>query len=92
MLLANGKEGWGYTVGYAEKPITSHTPSGEVRTTEVTDWALGVRHFTLVFDDRMVIDVTFKDDGTGIGVTAMELQYPRRNLGLVHSAALRRLS
>ena len=77
MLLANGKEGWVYTVGYAEKRMTSRTPSGEVRTSDVTDWALGVRNFTLVFDDRVVIDVIYKDDGTGIGVTAMELQYPR---------------
>lgn len=77
MLLANGKEGWVYTVGYARKQMTSRTPSGEVRSTEVTDWGLGVRNFTLVFDDRVVIDVIYKDDGTGIGVTAMELQYPR---------------
>jgi len=33
----------------------------------------------LVMDDRdrVVIDVIYKDDGSGIGVTAMELQYPR---------------
>ncbi len=78
-LLANGKEGWVYTVGYAKKRKTYRTPSGEVRTIDETNWALGVRDFTLVLDerDRVVIDVIYKDDGKGIGVTAMELQYPR---------------
>lgn len=75
--LANGKQGWVYTVGYARDRKTYRLPSGETRKVEETDWALGVRSFTLVFDDGVVIDVIYKDDGTGIGVTAMELQHPR---------------
>lgn len=77
MSLANGKEGWVYTVGYARDGKTYHLPSGETKRVEETDWTLGVRSFTLVFDDGVVIDVIYKNDGTGIGVTAMELQHPR---------------
>ena len=77
MSLANGKEGWGYTVGYARDRQTYHLPSGDTKRVEETNWALGVRIFTLVFDDGVVIDVIYKDDGSGIGVTAMELQHPR---------------
>ncbi|MDY6981371.1 MAG: hypothetical protein SV201_15985 [Pseudomonadota bacterium] len=75
--LVNGKEGWVYTVGYARDRKTYQQPSGETKRVEETDWALGVRSFTLVFDDEVVIDVIYKDDGSGIGVTAMELQHPR---------------
>ena len=78
-LLANDKEGWVYTTDYAKKQTTVHLPSGEVKAVDITDRRLGVRNFTLVFDDRLVIDVIYKDDGKGIGVTAMEMQYPRPN-------------
>lgn len=81
MSLANGKDGWAYTVGYASKRPTYRMPSGETKTVEETDWELGVRSYTLVFDDGVVIDVIYKDDGTGIGVTAMELQHPRPQRG-----------
>lgn len=77
MSLANGKEGWVYTVGYARDRKTYRLPSGETKRVEETDWTLGVRSFTLVFDEGVVIDVIYKDDGSGIGVTAMELQHPR---------------
>ena len=79
MLLANNKEGWVYTVGYAKNRRTYRLPSGETKDVMETDWGLGVRNFVLVMDDsdRVVIDVIYKDDGSGIGVTAMELQYPR---------------
>ena len=77
LSLANGKEGWVYTVGYGRDLKTYRLPSGETRTVEETAWELGVRSFTLVFDDGVVIDVIYKDDGSGIGVTAMELQHPR---------------
>jgi len=52
-------------------------PSGKSKVVEEIDWSLSVRSFTLVLDDGVVIDVIYKDDGTGIGVTAMELQHPR---------------
>jgi len=79
VLLAHGKEGWVYTIGYAKKRKTYRLPSGETKDVMETDWGLGVRNFVLVMDDRdrVVIDVIYKDDGSGIGVTAMELQYPR---------------
>lgn len=79
VLLANGKEGWVYIVGYAKNRKTYRLPSGETKDVMETDWGLGVRNFVLVMDDRdrVVIDVIYKDDGSGIGVTAMELQYPR---------------
>jgi hypothetical protein len=77
MSLVNGKEGWVYIVGYAHNHNTYRLPSGEAKATVETDWELGVRSFTLVFDDGVVIDVIYKDDGSGIGVTAMELQHPR---------------
>ena len=77
LSLANGKEGWVYIVGYGRDLKTYRLPSGETRTVEETAWELGVRSFTLVFDDGVVIDVIYKDDGSGIGVTAMELQHPR---------------
>lgn len=79
MSLANGKEGWVYTAGYARDRKTYRLPSGETKSVMETDWSLGARQFVLVIDDidRVVTDVIYKDDGTGIGVTAMELQYPR---------------
>jgi len=77
--LANGKEGWVYAVGFIKKSKKYRLPSGETKEVLETDWGLGVRNFVLVFSDkdRVVIDVIYKDDGNGIGVTAMELQYPR---------------
>lgn len=77
ILLANKKQGWIYTVGYASKTRTYRLPSSNYKTMKETDWLLGVRSFTLVFDDNVVIDVIYKDDGKDIGVTAMELQHPR---------------
>jgi hypothetical protein len=77
MSLANDKEGWIYFVGYARDYKAYRLPSGKAKTTIETNWERGVRSFTLVFDDGVVIDVIYKDDGTGIGVTAMELQHPR---------------
>lgn len=77
ITLPNGKAGWVYVVGYAKNRETYRLPSGQTRTIDETAWELGVRNFTLVFDDGVVIDVIYKDDGEGIGVTAMELQYPR---------------
>ena len=77
VLLANDKEGWVYTVGYATTNKTYRLPSGEIKSVKQTDWGLGVRNFVLVHDDKVVIDVIYKDDGKGIGITAMELQYPR---------------
>jgi len=77
--LANGKNGWVYAVGHMKNYKQYRLPSGETKGVMETDWGLGVRNFVLVFSDkdRVVIDVIYKDDGNGIGVTAMELQYPR---------------
>lgn len=75
--LANSKEGWVYFVGYASQRKDYRMPSGKSKVVEEIDWSLSVRSFTLVLDDGVVIDVIYKDDGTGIGVTAMELQHPR---------------
>lgn len=77
--LANGREGWVYAVGFVKNHKRYRLPSGETKDVMETDWGLGVRNFVLVFGDkdRVVIDVIYKDDGNGIGVTAMELQYPR---------------
>jgi hypothetical protein len=77
--LPNGMDGWVYTVGFAKTHKRYRLPSGETKDVMETDWRLGVRNFVLVFSDkeRVVIDVIYKDDGNGIGVTAMELQYPR---------------
>lgn len=77
VTLANGKQGWVYDVGYANNRKIYQLPSGETKTVDETAWELGVRNFTLVFDDGVVIDVIYKDDGNGIGVTAMEMQHPR---------------
>lgn len=77
ITLPNGKPGWVYAVGYAKNRETYRLPSGRTRTVDETAWELGVRNFTLVFDDGVVIDVIYKDDRDGIGVTAMELQHPR---------------
>jgi len=77
--LANGTKGWVYAVGYMKNHKEYRLPSGETKNVMETDWGLGVRNFVLVFGDkdRVVIDVIYKDDGNDIGVTAMELQYPR---------------
>jgi hypothetical protein len=77
--LPNGMDGWVYTVGFVKTHKRYRLPSGETKDVMETDWGLGVRNFVLVFSDkeRVVIDVVYKDDGNGIGVTAMELQYPR---------------
>ncbi len=77
ILLANGKQGWVYMLGYADDQKAYRLPNGDLKTVQETVWELGVRSFTLVFDERVVIDVIYKDDGSGIGVTAMELQHPR---------------
>lgn len=77
VTLPNGKEGWIYVVGYGNNLKTYQLPSGATKTVKETAWELGVRNFTLVFDDGVVIDVIYKDDGNDIGVTAMELQHPR---------------
>ena len=77
VTLPNGKEGWVYAVGYGNNLNTYQLPSGETKSVKETAWELGVRNFTLVFDDDVVIDVIYKDDGNDIGVTAMELQHPR---------------
>lgn len=76
--LVNGREGWVYAVGFMKNQKRYRLPSGETKDVMETDWGLGVRNFVLVFgdNDRVVIDVIYKDDGNGIGVTAMELQYP----------------
>jgi len=75
--LANNKEGWVYIVGYTSQSKAYRLPSGRTKVVDEIDWSVGVRGFTLVFDDGVVIDVIYKDDGKGIGVTAMELQHPR---------------
>lgn len=77
ITLSNGNPGWVYAVGYAKNRATYRLPSGQARTINETAWELGVRNFTLVFDDGVVTDVTYKDAANGIGVTAMELQHPR---------------
>lgn len=77
ILLANGKQGWVYMLGHTQDWKTYQLPNGDVKTVQETAWERGVRSFTLVFDERVVIDVIYKDDGSGIGVTAMELQHPR---------------
>lgn len=77
ITLPNGKPGWVYAVGYAKNRPTYRLPSGQVRTINETATEPGVRNFTLVFDDGVVIDVIYKGDANGIGVTAMELQHPR---------------
>ncbi|MCW9025490.1 MAG: hypothetical protein OQK73_12530 [Gammaproteobacteria bacterium] len=77
MLLANGKEGWVYSIGYKKKQAIIKPSPNKYKTVDVTDWEAGIRNFTLVFDKEIVTDVIYKDDGPGIGVTAMELQYQR---------------
>jgi hypothetical protein len=74
ILLANGKEGWVYKFWYDKKRTKHRIPSSKLKK---SDRELGISNFTLVFDNKKVIDVIYKDDGTGIGVTAMELQITR---------------
>ncbi len=72
VTLANGKEGWVYEIPHErERKVTRAIGSSRGRD--------GVRQrvmhtYTLVFDDGVVIDVIYKDDGPGTGVTATEMQ------------------
>lgn len=74
VTLANGKEGWVYEIPHKRTRKSYMLPSGDrVNVREIP--ANAVMHtFTLAFDDGVVIDVIYKDDGPGTGVTATEMQ------------------
>lgn len=74
VTLANGKEGWVYEIPHQRQRKSYTLPSGaRVNVQEVPANAF-MHTYTLEFDDGMVIDVIYKDDGPGTGVTATEMQ------------------
>lgn len=74
VTLANGKEGWVYEIPHqgTQKHLTpSSSPHANAQAVSADE---AVHTYTLMFDNSVVIDVIYKDDGPGTGVTATEMQ------------------
>ena len=74
VILANGKEGWVYEIPHQRTSKRYTLPSGTRVNVQEVPLNAFMHSYTLEFDDGVVIDVIYKDDGSGTGVTATEMQ------------------
>ena len=76
VTLANGKEGWVYEIPQQRDRKRDTQPSGDRMKMEEVPVNAVMHTYTLVFDEGVVIDVIYMDDGLGAGVnvTATEMQ------------------
>ena len=74
VTLANGKEGWVYEIPH-QRTQKHLTPSSSFHANaQMVSADASMHTYTLMFDNSVVIDVIYKDDGPGTGVTATEMQ------------------
>lgn len=74
--LSNGQIGWVYDVGGQPKAVTYVSPAGRKNTVLETEMRHATRSYTLVFDNRGVVDdVLYNGDDRRDGLTALSLQH-----------------
>jgi hypothetical protein len=75
IMLPNGHTGWVYEVGGTPTHKLYVSPSGKESHLLEANRSYGVRTYTLVFDEKMVVNVLYRDNVRNEELSALQIQH-----------------